>query len=178
MPDEPQEAWSKVWLEEQLDAKPGRDIYYTDGHKVENAWAPADMPVLYQLWDCLLYLSGGEGFGVPAWEAMCSALPIIYTNYSSHAEFLGKAGAGVPVGGMLQPEPETCIWRMVADLAQTIEAVRKLYFARKAGRTLGAAGRFFVQSFTPQLQAARWNRIFQTLVSESGESTGSARQRQ
>jgi 3-oxoacyl-[acyl-carrier protein] reductase len=28
------------------------------------------------------------GIGIPAWEAMCAALPVVYTNYSAHGEFL------------------------------------------------------------------------------------------
>src|SRR5437660_1727640 len=152
MPDEPSQDWDKSWLERQFDLRPGRDIHYTEGHKVETCRTPSDMPALYQLWDCLLYLSGGEGFGMPAWEAMCSALPVIYTNYSSHAEFLTKANASLPVGGMLQPEKRTCIWRMVADVSQAIEAVRKIYFDRELGKTLGSNGRSFVQQYTPEIQ--------------------------
>lgn len=166
MPDEPdQQAWDRSWLEQQFGLISGKDIHYTEGHKIGNFKSPGEMPTLYQLWDCLLYLSGGEGFGMPAWEAMCSALPVVYTNYSSHAEFLNKAGAGLPVGGILQPEKETCIWRMIADVSQAIEAVRKLYFDRALGRTLGSNGRSFVQQYTPAIQAERWHQIFQRMRS-------------
>jgi glycosyltransferase involved in cell wall biosynthesis len=94
---------------------------------------------------------------------MCAGLPVIYTNYSSHAEFLGRGRAGLPVGGLLQPEADTCIWRMVADVGQVVEAVRRLYFDRALGRTLGENGRNFVQEFTPPVQAERWHAIFELL---------------
>jgi len=167
MPDEPQQAWSKSYLEEQFDARPGRDLHYTDGHKVENHRAIDDMPSLYQAWDCMLYLSGGEGFGVPPWEAMCCGLPVVYTNYSSHAEFLDRAGAGLHVGGTLQPEPQTCIRRLVANSCEAIQAVRRLYFNRQEGQSLGANGRRYVQGFTSIMESKRWHEILQRVLNPS-----------
>jgi len=164
MPEEPEQDWPVELLEQQFGLKRGQDIYYTEGHQLKAALSPDDMPALYNLWDCLLFLSGGEGFGLPAWEAMCCGLPVIYTNYSSHAEFLGRGGAGLPVGGILQPERETCIWRMVADVPQAIEAVRKLYSNRELGERLGSNGRRFAGRFVPEIQAERWHGVFQRLV--------------
>jgi glycosyltransferase involved in cell wall biosynthesis len=112
----------------------------------------------------LLYLSGGEGFGLPAWEALCSSLPVIYTNYSAHAEFLSKARAGLPVGGILQPESKSCIWRMIADVPQALETVRYLFADRELGNRLGANGPAFVQQYLPEIQAAKWHQIVQNLT--------------
>ncbi len=120
--------------------------------------------MLYRIWDGLLFLSGGEGFGLPAWEAMCSALPVVYTNYSAHGEFLSRADAGLPVGGILQPEAKTCIWRMVADVPQAVEAVRKLYFDRALARRLGENGRSFAEQFAIETQVAAWHRTFGELA--------------
>jgi glycosyltransferase involved in cell wall biosynthesis len=156
-----QGAWPLAELECQFDVKRGRDIYYTEGMGEKAALAPSDMPLFFQMWDALLYLTGGEGFGLPAWEALCAGLPVVYTDYSSHAEFLRRANGGLPVRGILQPEAKTCIWRMVADVGEALVAVRKLYLDRKLGRTLGANGRAFVQDFTPEIQAAKWHEIFQ-----------------
>jgi len=102
--------------------------------------------------------------GLPAWEAMCAGIPTIYTNYSAHAEFLGKANAGLAVGGILQPEPKNCIWRMIADLPEVIEAVRRLYFDRKLATLLGSNGRAFVQNYTPEVIVEKWHKIFQSLA--------------
>jgi glycosyltransferase involved in cell wall biosynthesis len=162
--DDPIIEWPLKQIEEQFNLNRNKDVYYTEGCGLNAALSPNDMPALYQLWDALIYLSGGEGFGLPAWEAMCCGLPVIYTNYSSHSEFLGKASAGLPVDGILQPEAKTCILRMIADVSQTIEAVRKLYFDRELGRQLGQNGRAFVQNYTPEIQAEKWHQIFQRLV--------------
>ena len=161
--DDPLGDWPLRWLEHEFGVQRDQDVYYTEGCGMNAALAPADMPTLYQLWDGLLYLSGAEGFGLPAWEAMCSALPVVYTNYSSHAEFLGDAQAGLPVEGILQPENKTGFWRMIADVPQAIAAVGEIYFNRELGRTLGANGRSFVQRYTPEIQAERWHGIFQRI---------------
>jgi glycosyltransferase involved in cell wall biosynthesis len=145
MNDEPNITWQKSGMEQLYGVKPGQDIHYTDGHEALPSRGPSDMAELYQLWDCLLYLSGGEGFGLPAWEALCSSLPVVYTNYSSPAEFLTKANAGLPVGGLLQPESASCIWRMIADVPQVLEAVLHWFADRQLVKRLGSNGRAFVQ---------------------------------
>jgi glycosyltransferase involved in cell wall biosynthesis len=101
---------------------------------------------------------------------MASGIPTIYTNYSGHADFLNKANAGLPVGGVLQPESTTCIWRMVADLSQVIEAIRRLYCDRKLGSLLGANGRAFVEGFAPEIVVSKWHEIFQNLAATSGQA--------
>jgi glycosyltransferase involved in cell wall biosynthesis len=164
MPEEVEGGWPLRPLEEQFGLRRDGDLFYTPGHGLKSALAPDDVPMLYKIWDCLLYLSGGEGFGLPAWEAMCSALPVVYTHYSAHGEFLARARAGLPVGGILQPEPKTCIWRMVADVPQAVEAVRRLYYDRKLAQELGANGRAFVQQFAIETQVAAWHRTFAQLA--------------
>ena len=129
--------------------------------------------MLYRIWDGLLFLSGGEGFGLPAWEAMCSALPVVYTNYSAHGEFLTRADAGLPVGGILQPEAKTCIWRMVADVAQAVEAVQKLYFDRALALRLGENGRSFAGQFAIETQVDAWHRTFGELAQVAPAGCGS-----
>ena len=67
------------------------------------AMTPQDMPYLYQLWDVLLYLSGSEGFGLPAWEALASGLPVVYTEVGAPDEYLGQAQAGLPESAFDSP---------------------------------------------------------------------------
>jgi glycosyltransferase involved in cell wall biosynthesis len=163
MAEEPEEGWPLPWLEQQWGLRRDRDLYYTPEHGLKSALDPADVPTLYRLWDGMLYLSGGEGFGLPAWEAMCSALPLVYTKYSAHGEFVSRANAGFPVSGILQPE-QSCIWRMVADVPQVIQAVRRLYQDRALGKQLGLNGRRFVEQYTPEIQVPKWHELFQRVL--------------
>lgn len=161
--DDPSSDWPVSWLEHEYGLEENKDIYYTQGCGAKAALAPDDMPTLYQLWDCLLHLSGASSFGLPAWEAMCSALPIVYTDYSSHAEFLRAGKAGLAVEGVLQPEGKAGVWRSIGDVAQAVAAVRRLYYDRDLRRELGANGRKFVQQYDLDVQAQRWHRVFQRL---------------
>lgn len=163
-PEDGEQGWPLRRLEEQFGLSRERDLFYTPGHGLKSALAPDDVPMLYRIWDCLLYLSGGEGFGLPAWEAMCSALPVVYTNYSAHGEFVTRAKGGLPIGGILQPEADSCIWRMVADVPQAIEAVRRLYFDRALARRLGNNGRQFAEKFGIETQVEAWHQTFCKLV--------------
>jgi glycosyltransferase involved in cell wall biosynthesis len=163
MADEPEEGWPLRRLEEQWGVRRDGDVFYTPEHGLKSALAPEDVPTLYKLWDGLLFLSGGEGFGLPVWEAMCCGLPVVYTNYSAHAELVGRANAGLPVGGILQPDG-SCIWRMIADIPQVVAAVRRLYMDRCFSNELGLNGRAYVEQFRPEVQAARWHDIFQSLL--------------
>lgn len=174
-PEDGEQAWPLRRLEEQFDLRRDRDVYYTPGHGLKSALSPEDTPMLYRIWDCLLYLSGGEGFGLPAWEAMCSALPVVYTNYSAHAEFVGRGKAGLAVGGILQPEPQNCIWRMVADVGQAVEAVRRLYFDRRLGKQLGENGREFAREFSVSKQIEAWHRTFMQLREQEVRGFAGAR---
>ena len=161
--DDPSAGWPLTRLEEEYAVQRNRDVYYTEGCSANAALAPADMPTLYRLWDALIYLSGAEGFGLPAWEAMCSALPVIYTDFSSHSEYLNDAQAGLRVGGILQPEPKTGFLRMVADLPEAIRAVRQLYFDAHLRESLGVKGRDYVQQFRVERQIEEWHEVLQTL---------------
>lgn len=164
--DGPEYPWPVKGLEAIYDVRPGRDIHYTEGLGERASLTPDQMPMIYQMLDCLLYLSGGEGFGVPTWEAMSTGIPTVYTNYSSHAELLTQADAGLPVGGLLQPEPGTCALRIVADVREAVQAVRKLYFDRCLAQELGARGRRFCLNFAPETQAETWHRILMPLAKQ------------
>ncbi len=54
------------------------------------------MQEMYDLYceaDCLVHPSHGEGIGMPILEAAATGLPVIYTNWSSPAEYLSEATA-------------------------------------------------------------------------------------
>lgn len=59
-------------------------------------YSHAEMTELYHRAHCLVWPSHGEGFGLPALEAMATGLPIITTKHSAHPEFLGSSATYVP----------------------------------------------------------------------------------
>ena len=151
--------WPVEALQKQYDNKD--KIFYTPGFSRAKGLPPHVLPNLYKVWDAFLYLSGGEGFGNPAEEALLTGLPVIGTNYSAHGELIRESRGGIPVGGVLQPEMNSCILRMLADTGQTIKAIRDLYYNREYTKELGKNGREFFAQFSPENQAEKWHKIFQ-----------------
>lgn len=62
---------------------------------------------LYTSAHAFIWPSRGEGYGLPALEALASGLPVIASNYSAHLEFLTKAGKPRPgvllLNGKVEP---------------------------------------------------------------------------
>jgi len=163
-------AWNLDALEAAYDVVQGRDVYYTEGCSPTSHLPREDMPSLYQIWDALLLLSGGEGFGVPAWEAMACAIPVVFSNYSSHAELVSKASAGLGVGGILQPECGSGILRLVPDIEDALAAVRMLYNSREMCARLGSNGREFVSKYNKSVMAECWHRLFREMMGGAANS--------
>lgn len=145
--------------------EPNRDIFYTTGLESSAAVRAEDMPSLYRAWDALLYLSGSEGLALPLWEAMTASLPFICANNSSSAEYLKGSHAGILVEGDLQPETRNGFFRFVPDVASGVEAVRRIYFNRRLGQTLGANGRDFAAKYSTHIQVGTWCRVLRQIAS-------------
>jgi glycosyltransferase involved in cell wall biosynthesis len=55
-----------------------------------------DLPIVYNLAEVFVYPSIYEGFGLPTLEAMACGTPVITTNVSAMADYVGEAGILVP----------------------------------------------------------------------------------
>jgi hypothetical protein len=113
---------------------------------------------IQSVWDCMYYPTGGEGFGNPPFETMANSVPIVYANYSSHAEFC--VHGGLPVRVTYQPEIHHGIMRSVVDTNHAVEQILKLYRNRAYASELGSKGRHFVSQFDCSIMSVTWDKIF------------------
>jgi len=154
-------AWPTGMLEKLYSVHAGRDLFYTEGYNSRSGLATDQMANLYQMFDLLLYLSGGEGFGVPVWEAMSCGIPVVYTDYSSHAELVRNAKGGLPVMGTLQPQAGDGVQRLIADIPSALVAIRTLIANPTLRNQLGTNGRQYTEQFSIETQVSKWHCLFQ-----------------
>ena len=58
--------------------------------------------------------------------------------------------------------------RIIADLSQSINAVRKLYFNADLREALGRNGNTYVRQFDTHTIGQLWNKVFHLVYNETG----------
>lgn len=129
-----------LWLHTQPISNVGIDLYsYVKKLKIENnvifsygsekasEWSEEAMCRLYNIFDCNVSASSGEGFGLPILESMACGVPQIGTNISSFPELLGDSeeGRGLLVKCELQMIQDGCV-RGLIDEDKLYEAMVKM----------------------------------------------------
>jgi len=96
-----------------------------------------DMVKLYQSVSVLLFLSRGEGWGLPVHESMLCGIPSIYTNWSCLRE-IANSGINYPIDSMLDEAYsmyhhgyEINTFYAVPNIYETVKALQVMYSAWK-----------------------------------------------
>ena len=94
-----------------------------------------DLEKLYLDSNCYLHLSRGEGFGMTPLTALNYGLPVVYSDWSAHKEFLDKSTTSEKVGGRIDYihsmdkrfgfEPEMKWFE--CSLVEAVAGLRKVY---------------------------------------------------
>jgi glycosyltransferase involved in cell wall biosynthesis len=100
--------------------------------------------------DCALFMSYGEGFGVPAREAIATGLPTILAAHSGHETIaIGEYTWPVPTKRMVNSDDQGGLWWQ-PDLDAAVEALRDVYRNRDYARLKAVAGAdWFHQTWGP-----------------------------
>lgn len=123
-----------------------------------------EMVKLMNCFDMCYYPSGGEGFGNPVAEMMACKVPLVFSNYSSHAEF-AKFG-GLPVRVSYIPEIHHAIQRAIVDNNHAVEQILKLVEDPSLRDNLGEAGRSYIGNYALQNMTPAWDMIFTSMMSK------------
>jgi glycosyltransferase involved in cell wall biosynthesis len=107
-----------------------------------------DLPLVYNLAQCLLYPSQYEGFGFPPLEAMACGAPVITTAVSSMQDQVGDAGLLVP------PQDEQAL----------TEAMRQLLRDRALRDELSIRGQRQAKKFSWEQTALQTLQVYQQVT--------------
>ncbi len=129
---------------------PGQDISKQDLIKIMNCF------------DIGLMLSGGEGFNNPSAEMMACSVPLVFSNYSSHAEF--SAYGGLPVRVTYIPEIHHGIMRAAVDNNHVVEQLLKLIESPELRNSLGEQGRNYISTYNTHTMVDKWDSIFTDMM--------------
>ena len=141
----------------------GNQMIFTSGVEGIAGVSKDQVAKLLSIWDVMLYPSGGEGFGNPPFEAMAAGTPVIYSNYSSHAEFCRFGGLPIRVANYT-PELQISIFRSSVDTAHGVEQMLKCIRDRQLCERLGqAARRHAAQHAIPHITPV-WDDIFTKMM--------------
>lgn len=114
------------WGENQLPNITDRRIKILNG-----TWFQDKMVDWLHKADAMLFLSKGEGFGMPPREALCTGLPTIFTNHTGMVSMADdRYNWPVPVGS-IEESPLGGDWRL-ADWDYAIDVMRWMYNNREA----------------------------------------------
>ena len=135
---------------QDLAALQGADPDFPRVKLILEDWTPGQIVSLYQACQAFVLPSRGEGFGLPAAEAMLHQLPVIATGWGGHTDFctpqtawliqhtLQPAQSHMGLPGSLWAEPDR------AHLAELLEALPSLPAEQTRQRT--QAAREYVQA--------------------------------
>ena len=143
--------------------------------KIINTASPGDgtdwLPQQVYDWllgaDAMLFLTKGEGFGMPPREAMATGLPTIFTNCTGMAEVANKRyNWPIPVGRE-EPSPLGGNWRLYKEEA-AIETMRWMVENREEAYAKGLRGaEWFIRTWGPDAAGAALKDIIEGVTPES-----------
>lgn len=133
-------------------------VYFKqDFHSLVVGISDEQMNELYNVADFMLYLSGGEGFGMPCVEAMLSGLPIIYTDYTTHSHFT----KGIPASVHTKyPEHAMKAFRGIVAPWSAISAIKEALSVPQTN--LDRIREYAKEKFSWEVVIETWQKILNT----------------
>jgi len=100
---DPNDPAQQIWKINELVKKhnlENRVVY--SGMNAFNGFPQSKMNEVYNVMDCFLLTTSGEGFGIPIIEAMACKIPVVATDYTTTPELVinNKAGLGIKLAGV------------------------------------------------------------------------------
>ena len=178
-PDDPaQQLWKMRSLIQKYNLE-NRVVF--SGMSAHQGFPDKEMVDIYNVMDCFLLTTSGEGFGIPIIEAMACEVPVVATSYTTTPELIEdhKAGFGITLAGV---EPHnmfeehsreydrkalngtlTGSWeveRGICDIEDCVSLIYNLYNNPQLCKTMGRNGRDAAEKkYDFKLVAEQWEKL-------------------
>lgn len=129
--------------------------------------SPRDIAAMISTWDAMYYPTGGEGCGHPVHECLGAGVPIVYSNYSAHAE-MAKMG-GLPCTVKYVSEMHHGIMRSVINTEDAVRQMLKLIESKELRQELGERGKAFAQLYNLASISTMWDQVFTEVMNKPSE---------
>jgi len=163
---DPNDPAQPMWNIQELVKKfnlENRVVY--SGMSAFSGFPQSEMNNIYNIMDCFLLTTSGEGFGVPIIEAMSCEIPVVATDYTTTPELVIKnnAGLGIKLSGVeildlfalkSQDYDKACFnatqlgsWevdRGLCDIENCAKQIKFLYDNPTTAKVMGSNGRLAV----------------------------------
>ena len=138
---------------------------------IDEEWAPEAMPGIYMACDCFILPYRGEGFGLPALEAMACALPVIVTDGGPTDDFVDEScGYRIPAKKMIQGDTVGDMklagdcWLLEPNLDLLGKRMRYVYENQKEAKAKGTAASSRARDFSWKNVAALMEKRIEVLA--------------
>jgi len=120
--------------------------------------------VVINSWDMAVYVSQGEGFGLPVLESLSAGIPTIATDYTSHHELL--KGRGELVNCYFQTSIHDNIERAYPVMSDLITKMNLLYHDKELRSKYSRKGREFAEKLTWDSTAKQFDDAIQSYLND------------
>jgi glycosyltransferase involved in cell wall biosynthesis len=139
----------------------GRDMLHKiltppDYNHMAAGFSPNKVNVYYNLFDCHLLTTGGEGFGLPILESMSAKCTNLATDYTTCPEIIGNTGYNLPVKHWATVNGTK---RPVVDIEKAVEYLEELYNDRGLCEELGEKALARSRTFTWERTIPQWEKV-------------------
>lgn len=149
-----------------------KNVSFSYGRLGPQGWSEEAMSILYNIADCHISASSGEGFNLPVTESMACGKPQIATNYTSFPELIGEdmnmcddkghiGPRGILVKCFQQLTPTGSYKALVEE--EDMAKCMKLMFIGEDRDIYSKNAIKFAQNFTWNEIIKKWNELLKTI---------------
>jgi len=125
-------------------------------------YTPPEINIYYNLFDCHLLTTGGEGFGLPILESMAAGCPNIATDYTACPEIIDDAGFLIPIKKFVRLKRTE---RPIADVDAAVDYLNLLYEDKKLKEKLSKKAYERSKMFHWKNTEHQWRRVMEDALS-------------